>query len=92
MLRRLAKHDGEVAKIIAPIVAFFAARHPLVKAEQKAKRGGGRKGAKSTHHAPTEHPPVQTPPAEPPATHGAEPANGTTTEPTQHAAAGSARA
>lgn len=83
ILRRLAKHDGEVAKVIAPVEAFFATRHPLVKAAAKAKRGGTRKGAKAppvTSHAPA---------AEQPPAHVADP-NGATTDPALHASGGNA--
>jgi hypothetical protein len=36
-LKRLSRRDGEMAKLLAPVVAFFAKRHPLVVAAQKAE-------------------------------------------------------
>jgi hypothetical protein len=46
MLRRLAKKDGDLARALAPVIQFFAARSTAVQAEEKAKRGGARKGTK----------------------------------------------
>jgi hypothetical protein len=36
-LKRLSRRDGEMARLLAPVVAYFAKRHPLVVAAQKAE-------------------------------------------------------
>jgi hypothetical protein len=45
MLRRLAKSDGNIATALQPVTQFFAARSTAVAEEDKAKRGGARKGS-----------------------------------------------
>ena len=45
MLRRLAKTDGDLAKALLPVQQFFAARSKKTAVEQKAQRGGFRKGS-----------------------------------------------
>jgi hypothetical protein len=49
-LRRLARSDGDVAKTLAPVTQFFAAKSPTVVEAEDAKRGGkkGSKAAKSS--------------------------------------------
>ncbi|HEY2516728.1 MAG TPA: hypothetical protein VGI39_37920 [Polyangiaceae bacterium] len=46
VLRRLAQKNGDIARALAPVTQFFAARSAAVTAEEKAKRGGARKGSK----------------------------------------------
>ena len=50
MLRRLAKKDGDLAKALAPVSQFFAARSEEVVAAEDAKRGG-KKGSKAAKAA-----------------------------------------
>ena len=46
VLRRLAQYNGDLTRALAPVTQFFAARSTAVAAEEKAKRGGARKGSK----------------------------------------------
>lgn len=45
MLRRLAQTDGSVHTALQPVSQFFAARSKAVAEEEKAARGGARKGS-----------------------------------------------
>jgi hypothetical protein len=77
MLKRLSKTDGDIAKSLAPVTAFFAHKSPAVVEEEDVKRGH-RKGVKEpkaskTKTAATEEPTnaqasvTPTPPASTPA-------------------------